>query len=98
MIVDAVRTPFGKRNGTLKDYHAVDLSADVLNDLVRRTGVDPKAVDDVIWGCVTQIGDQSSNVARFSVLAAGWSDTVPGVRSPGRAVRASRRWTSPQHL
>ncbi|MFJ5307226.1 thiolase family protein [Streptomyces sp. NPDC088350] len=79
VIVDAVRTPIGKRNGSLAAVHAADLSAHVLTALVERTGVDPGTVDDVMWGCVTQIGDQSSNVARFAALAAGWPEHVPGV-------------------
>jgi acetyl-CoA acyltransferase len=79
VIVDAVRTPIGKRNGSLAEEHAADLSARVLNALVDRTGVDPATVDDVVWGCVTQIGDQSSNIARFAALAAGWPEHVPGV-------------------
>lgn len=79
VIVDAVRTPIGKRNGSLAGIHAADLSALVLNALVRRTGVDPGTVDDVMWGCVTQVGDQSSNIGRFAVLAAGWPEHVPGV-------------------
>jgi acetyl-CoA acyltransferase len=79
VIVDAVRTPIGKRNGSLAGIHAADLSARVLTALVDRTGIDPGAVDDVLWGCVTQIGDQSSNIGRFAVLAAGWPEHVPGV-------------------
>ena len=79
VIVDAVRTPIGKRNGTLATVHAADLSAQVLTALVERTGVDPATVDDVVWGCVTQIGDQSSNIGRIAVLAAGWPEEVPGV-------------------
>src|SRR5271155_34398 len=79
VIVEAVRSPFGKRNGSLRENHPVDLSADVLNALVERTGVDPALIDDVIWGCVSQVGDQSSNVGRFAVLAAGWPETIPGV-------------------
>ncbi|HWC80495.1 MAG TPA: acetyl-CoA C-acyltransferase [Pseudonocardiaceae bacterium] len=79
VIVDAVRTPIGKRNGTLAGIHAADLSARVLTALVDRTGLDPSTVDDVLWGCVTQIGDQSSNIGRFAVLAAGWPEHVPGV-------------------
>lgn len=79
VIVDAVRTPIGKRNGSLSGVHAADLSAEVLTALVNRTGLDPAAVDDVMWGCVTQIGDQSSNIGRFAVLAAGWPEHVPGV-------------------
>lgn len=79
VIVDAVRTPIGKRNGALSGMHAVDLSAEVLNALVERNGVNPADIDDVVWGCVTQIGDQSSNIGRFAVLAAGWPEFVPGV-------------------
>jgi acetyl-CoA acyltransferase len=79
VIVDAVRTPIGKRKGSLSEVHAADLSAQVLTALTDRTGIDPSTVDDVMWGCVTQIGDQSSNIARFAVLAAGWPEEVPGV-------------------
>ena len=78
VIVGAVRTPVGKRNGGLSEQHAADLSALVLNELVVRTGVDPEVIDDVIWGCVSQVGDQSSNIGRYSVLAAGWPEHVPG--------------------
>jgi acetyl-CoA acyltransferase len=78
VVVDAVRTPVGRRGGGLAGVHPVDLSADVLNALVQRTGVDPGVVDDVVWGCVSQVGDQSSNVARFAVLAAGWPESIPG--------------------
>jgi acetyl-CoA acyltransferase len=78
VVVEAVRTPVGRRNGGLADVHAADLSAVVLQELVRRTGLDPAVVDDVIWGCVSQIGDQSSNIGRFAVLAAGWPETIPG--------------------
>lgn len=79
VVVDAVRTPIGRRNGSLKDIHPVDLSAHVLTALAERTGLDPALVDDVMWGCVTQLGDQSSNVGRFGVLAAGWPESVPAV-------------------
>lgn len=78
VIVGAVRTPVGKRNGGLSDQHAADLSALVLNELVERTGVDPDMIDDVVWGCVSQVGDQSSNIGRFAVLAAGWPEHIPG--------------------
>jgi acetyl-CoA acyltransferase len=78
VVVEAVRTPVGKRNGGLSSVHAADLSAVVLAELVERTGIDPGTVDDVIWGCVTQVGDQSSNIGRFAVLAAGWPEHVPG--------------------
>ncbi|WP_019970742.1 thiolase family protein [Mycobacterium sp. 141] len=78
VIVEAVRTPVGKRNGGLSRFHAADLSALVLNALVERAGISPNIVDDVVWGCVSQVGDQSSNVGRYSVLAAGWSEHIPG--------------------
>jgi len=79
VIVEAVRTPIGMRNGSLAGVHPVDLSALVLSELIERTGVDPADIDDVQWGCVTQLGDQSSNVGRYSVLAAGWPESVPAV-------------------
>jgi len=78
VIVEAVRTPVGKRNGGLSSMHAADLSALVLNELVNRAGIDPDIVDDVVWGCVSQVGDQSSNIGRYSVLAAGWPESIPG--------------------
>lgn len=78
VIVEAVRTAVGKRNGGLSGVHPVDLSAEVLQALVDRTGIDPAVVDDVVWGVVSQVGDQSSNVARYAVLAAGWPESIPG--------------------
>ena len=78
VIVEAVRTPVGKRGGGLAGVHPVDLSALVLTEIASRTGLDPALVDDVIWGCVSQIGDQSSNIARFAVLAADWPESIPG--------------------
>jgi len=78
VVVEAVRTAVGKRNGGLAGVHAADLSAAVLNALVDRTGLDPEVVDDVVWGCVGQLGDQSSNIGRYAVLAAGWPETIPG--------------------
>lgn len=79
VIVDAVRTPIGRRHGSLAHIHPVDLTAHVLNGLLSRLGLEPDVVEDVIWGCVSQIGDQSSNVGRMGVLAAGWPDRIPGV-------------------
>ncbi|MGD0698639.1 MAG: thiolase family protein [Trebonia sp.] len=79
VIVAAVRTPVGKRNGGLSGVHPVDLSAHVLNALADRAGVDPELVDDVIWGCVGQVGEQTFDIARNAVLAAGWPLSVPGV-------------------
>jgi acetyl-CoA acyltransferase len=78
VVVEAVRTAVGKRNGGLSTAHAADLSADVLRALAHRTGIDPAVVDDVIWGCVGQVGDQSANIGRYAVLAAGWPESVPG--------------------
>ncbi|MER6992287.1 acetyl-CoA C-acyltransferase [Saccharopolyspora hirsuta] len=77
VIVEAVRTPVGKRNGALSGIHPADLSARVLNALVERAGVEPADVDDVVWGCVSQAGEQAGNIARTSVLAAGWPESVP---------------------
>ena len=79
VIVAAVRTPVGKRNGGLSGVHPVDLSAHVLNALAERAGVAPELVDDVIWGCVGQVGEQTFDIARNAVLAAGWPQSVPGV-------------------
>jgi len=78
-IVDAVRTPVGKRGGALADMHSADLGAHVLAALMRRTGVDPGAVDDVIMGCCDTIGSQAGDVARTAWLVAGLPDHVPGV-------------------
>jgi acetyl-CoA acyltransferase len=79
VIVEAVRSPVGKRNGGLSAVHPADLSAQILNALVERAGLDPALVDDVIWGCVGQVGDQALDIARTAVLTAGWPETVPGV-------------------
>jgi acetyl-CoA acyltransferase len=79
VIVGAVRTPVGKRNGALSGVHPVDLSAHVLRSLAERTGIDPSLVDDVIWGCVGQVGEQTFDIARNAVIAAGWPQSVPGV-------------------
>jgi acetyl-CoA acyltransferase len=78
VIIDAVRTPLGKRNGMLKDWHPVDLAAEVLKALQERNDFDPALVDDVVMGCVMQVGEQGINIGRNAVLAAGWPDTVPG--------------------
>jgi acetyl-CoA acyltransferase len=78
VIVDALRTPGGKRGGKLKDWHPVDLLAEVLKALIDRNGLDPALVDDVIAGCVMQTGEQAVNVARNAALAAGFPESVPG--------------------
>ena len=77
VIVDVVRTPAGKRNGKLKDWHPADLGAHVLKALEERTGIDPAIVDDVVTGCVSQVGQQAFNLGRNAVLAAGWPESVP---------------------
>ena len=78
VIVATVRTPVGKRNGALSAVHPVDLSAHVLESLVGRAGIEPRVVDDVIWGCVSQAGEQAPNIGRNAVLAAGWPEEIPG--------------------
>ena len=77
VIVDAVRTPIGRRDGALKGWHPVDLLAHTLKAIVARTGIDPATIDDVIAGCVGQVGEQAFNVARNAVLAAGFPESVP---------------------
>lgn len=79
VIVDAVRTPMGRRKGALAGRHPVDLAAHVLRALVERSGIDAGQVDDVIMGCVDQVGEQSVNIGRFAALAAGFPESVPGV-------------------
>jgi acetyl-CoA acetyltransferase family protein len=78
VIVDALRTPLGRRNGKLKDQHPVDLSAQVLKAIVERNDLDPALVEDVIMGCVMQVGEQGINVARNAALAAGFPESTPG--------------------
>lgn len=77
-IIDAVRTPVGRRNGGLAAVHPADLGAHAISALVERTGIDPAAVDDVVFGCVDTIGPQAGDIARTAWLAAGLPDTVPG--------------------
>ncbi len=78
VIVDAVRTPVGRRGGKLKDWHPVDLLAQTLSTLVQRTGIDAALIEDVIVGCVSQVGEQGLNVGRNAALAAGFPESVPG--------------------
>jgi acetyl-CoA acetyltransferase family protein len=79
VIGEAVRTPVGRRGGRLKEWHAVDLLAHTLAALVRRAGIDAGCIDDVIAGCVSQVGEQAVNVGRNAALAAGFPESVPGV-------------------
>ena len=78
VIVDAVRTAGGKRNGKLRNWHAADLASETLTALVERNDLDPAVVDDVIMGCVSQVGEQALNIGRNALLAAGFPDSVPG--------------------
>ena len=92
VIVEALRTPVGRRNGSLKDWHPVDLLGLVLAEVVKRSGIDPAQVDDVIAGCVSQVGEQAINVGRSAALAAGFPDSVPGTtvdRQCGSAQQAA---------
>jgi acetyl-CoA C-acetyltransferase/acetyl-CoA acyltransferase len=79
VIVDAIRTPFGRRNGVYREVHPVRLLADTLTQLVRRSDLAPDSLDDVIAGCVVQAGEQAANVARQAILLAGLPDELPGV-------------------
>jgi acetyl-CoA acyltransferase len=92
LIVDAVRSPIGKRNGSLAGLRADDLAAQVLNGLVQRLDLDPGEVEDVQMGCVTQVGEQALNVGRAAVLVAGWPETVPATtvdRQCGSSLQAA---------
>ncbi len=91
-IVEAIRTPVGRRNGVLAGVRAEELAAQALNGLVGRVGVDPAEVEDVQLGCVTQLGEQATNVARVSTLTAGWPETVCGTtvdRQCGSSMQAA---------
>ncbi len=79
VIVDALRTPIGRFRGALGTVRADHLGAIVLQELVRRNGIDPARVDDVVFGCVTQVGEQCGNIARTALLSAGWPDAIPGM-------------------
>jgi acetyl-CoA acyltransferase len=79
VIVEAVRTPVGKRNGGLAGVHPADLSSHVLTAIAERSGIDPAVVEDVVWGCVGQVGEQTFDIARTAVVGAGWPESVPGV-------------------
>src|SRR5438128_6820774 len=78
LIVDAVRSPIGKRNGSLSKIRADELAGQVLNGLIRRNDLDPAEIEDVQMGCVTQIGEQGWNIGRMAPLVAGWPETVCG--------------------
>ncbi|ELY58533.1 thiolase family protein [Natronococcus jeotgali] len=80
VIVDAVRTPFGKRGGSFRDTHPQDLAAAPLEALEERNGFDPETIEDVIYGCVTPVDEQGLNIGRIAPMVAGWGDGVPGVQ------------------
>ena len=80
VIVDAVRTPFGKRDGSFSDTHPQDLASEPLTALRERNGFDPDDVEDVVYGCVTPVDEQGLNIARLAPMVAGWGDGVPGVQ------------------
>ncbi len=80
VIVDAVRTPFGKRDGSFRDTHPQDLAAEPLTALRERTGFDPESIEDVVYGCVTPVDEQGLNVGRLAPMVAGWGDGIPGVQ------------------
>src|SRR5918994_7070378 len=93
VILGAVRSPVGKRNGGLAGLHPADLSAHVLRTLVERTGLDPALIEDVVWGCVGQVGEQAFDIGRTSALAAGFPESVTGVtvdRPCGASQQAGR--------
>ena len=93
VIVDAVRAPIGRRKGTLKGVHPVDLSASVLTALAGRNQLDPELIEDIVWGCVTQIADQSTNVGRLAALAATRAPGAP--EAPERAAVTPRAVRTP---
>ena len=110
VIVDAIRTAGGKRNGKLSGWHPADLAGEVLKALVERNDLDPALIDDVIMGCVMQVGNQGLNIGRNAVLAAGFPESVPAtsvdrqcgsspagrpLRRPGRDRRAPTTSPSP---
>ena len=78
VIVDIVRTPLGRRNGQFKESHPVDMAAHVIAALMQRNDIDPSLIEDVIMGCVSQVGEQGLNIARYAALAAGLPETTPG--------------------
>src|SRR4029450_1330860 len=91
LIVDAVRSPIGKKNGTLSSIRGDELAAQVLNGMLARTGVDPSEIEDVQLGCVTQIGEQGWNIGRMVPMVAGWPETGAGFAGDrqGRSAHAA---------
>jgi acetyl-CoA acetyltransferase family protein len=90
VVVDALRTPYGRRGGALSGWHPVDLAAELLSQLAGRNGLDAAVVDDVVLGCTSQVGAQACNIARRAVLAAGWPESVPGVTVDRQAASSAQ--------
>ena len=90
VVVDALRTPYGRRGGALSGWHPVDLAAALLSELAGRNGLDDAVVDDVVLGCTSQVGAQACNIARRAVLAAGWPESVPGVTVDRQAASSAQ--------
>ncbi len=90
VVVDALRTPYGRRGGALSGWHPVDLAAELLSQLVGRHGLDGSLVEDVVLGCTSQVGAQAGNIARRAVLAAGWPESVPGATVDRQAASSSQ--------
>lgn len=90
MVVDVLRTPYGRRGGALSSWHPVDLAAHLLAQLVARNGLDGEVIDDVIFGCTSQVGAQACNIARRAILAAGWPESVPGATLDQHAASAAQ--------
>ena len=90
VIVDVVRTPYGRRGGALSSWHPVDLSAELFTQLVARNGIGGGVIDDVVWGCASQVGAQASNIGRRAALAAGWPEAVPGATVDRQAASSAQ--------
>ena len=90
VIVDVSRTPYGRRGGALSSWHPVDLSAELLTQLVARNGIGGGVIDDVVWGCASQVGAQASNIGRRAALAAGWPEAVPGATVDRQAASSAQ--------
>ena len=90
-IIDAIRTPVGRRGGGLSQVHPADLGAHAIKGLLERTGLDPLAVDDVIMGCLDTMGPQAGDIARTAWLAAGMPESVPGVRLIANAALVNKQ-------
>ncbi len=90
VVVDALRTPYGRRGGALAGWHPIDLAAELLSRLADRNGLDAALVDDVVMGCTSQVGAQACNIARRAVLAAGWPESVPGATVDRQAASSAQ--------